>query len=294
MLQKKWFFIVAIAVTGLTVQEPAPQAQGSIATSVDASVAYPVSTDSAAEARPADLAVFAQEQGRPLVEVLAEQAGSEEFAVAVAKLRELFPGDFSGAALADDSGEAPWVSFVGEVPPGVAQILATVPRQVRVRAEASISEAERDQVLEAVTAAVRLYLGDDFLIGMDTQIGVVDIHTDEVVGSEVIQVAIDAAQPYANEPIRVGVVAEEGATDFQVLSGGTALGRNTSSVLECTSAFTVNNIAAGNSGLLTASHCDDWLNYETRPVLTFQGHGEFVNLDIQWHSSAEAIQNAFI
>lgn len=80
----------------------------------------------------------------------------------------------------------------------------------------------------------------------------------------------------------------------EVLSGGTALGEGFSASVECTAAFTVWNTVYGGSGLLTAAHCDDDLNYETRRILTFQGHARATYTDAQWHSSSESVWNQFI
>jgi streptogrisin C len=232
---------------------------------VEQPTAAPVS-DAAAEA--IDAAHIAEQTGRPFEEVRAEQHRDVLFGQALASLQGV---DGFANAGKDATGPGYWVAFTAPVPADALAPLGELAPDVRTTTDAPLTA-------EAVLLDASASASVDGDLAAAAQAG-----TDQ---------AEAAVAQAATVPVEVALTDDD--VSQEVLSGGTALGIGNTQQLACTAGFTVRNARTGATGLITASHCPDNLNYESRQILTFEGHGDSGQLDEQWFSSSESVHNEFI
>lgn len=247
-----------------------------------------------------DARLFADAEGRPVEEVLHENEVATDFGVAVADLQQL---DNYGEAGKTDDGF--FVSFKSDIPAEAADLVADVDAPVEITGDAPLTAVERNDAVSAASKAVYAATNTDNTIGVQPRSTILEgmvtspanarlSITPDVVESLAVQAASEAVPGVPGMTIELDFTMAD-VTENEVLSGGTALGRGTTNQLACTSAFTVRNDRTGQTGLLTAGHCRNDMNYESRTnVLYFQGSGDPIDNDHQWYSSSESVWNQFI
>lgn len=228
---------------------------------------------------------------------------SEAFQDTVVRIKQLFPNQYSEAIFRVPNQSYGYVAFKDEVPDVAAALIRELGFEVRSIGNTPMGEVERGQatsaglakftqLIEAKTAHAGIEPGTqilEILYEGDSRAVTPDIE------NQVISAANSALPELKNINLTLSVAQSESpvATN-EVLSGGTALGAGpTSAELRCTAAFTVRN-TYGGTGLLTAGHCDNFLNYERRNILSFAGTAEGTHTDAQWHKSSESVWNQFI
>ncbi|MBM7024512.1 hypothetical protein JS515_01265 [Clavibacter sp. DM3] len=247
-----------------------------------------------------DAAYIAEQTGRPFDEVYAEKHRDMLFSQALASLQNV---DGFATAGKDASGPGYWVSFTDEVPAGTLAVLGELAADVRTSTDAPLTADERSTAVAAAAQAVQTQLSADSVEASmsedGTTITAAAVLPEASAGAD-LPAAGRAGQVAAEESVDGGasvpvdIALTDAAPSQEVLSGGTALGIGTTTQLACTAGYTVRNARTAATGLITASHCPDDLNYESRPILTFEGHGDSGQLDEQWYSSTEAAQGEFI
>jgi streptogrisin C len=267
---------------------------------VEQPTAAPVS-DAAAEA--IDAAHIAEQTGRPFEEVRAEQHRDVLFGQALASLQGV---DGFANAGKDATGPGYWVAFTAPVPADALAPLGELAPDVRTTTDAPLTAEERTTAVTAAAQAVQAELGAESVEASMSEDGTVtaaavlldasasasvdgDLAAAAQAGTDQAEAAVAQA---ATVPVEVALTDDD--VSQEVLSGGTALGIGNTQQLACTAGFTVRNARTGATGLITASHCPDNLNYESRQILTFEGHGDSGQLDEQWFSSSESVHNEFI
>jgi len=268
---------------------------------VEQPVAAPLS-DAAAEA--IDAAHIAEQTGRPVEQVRAEQHRDVLFGQALASLQRV---DGFANAGKDASGPGYWVAFTAPVSADALAPLGELAPDVRTTTDAPLTAEERSTAVAAAAQAVQAELGAESVEASMSEDGTtvtaaavlpeasasvsasVDVTAAAQAGTDRAEAAVAQA---ATVPVEVALTEEDPSQE--VLSGGTALGIGNTQQLACTAGFTVRNARTGATGLITASHCPDDLNYESRQILTFEGHGDSGQLDEQWFSSSESVHNEFI
>ncbi|OQJ62454.1 hypothetical protein B5P24_05265 [Clavibacter tessellarius] len=268
---------------------------------VEQPVAAPLS-DAAAEA--IDAAHIAEQTGRPVEEVRAEQHRDVLFGQALATLQGV---DGFANAGKDATGPGYWVAFTEPVAAAALAPLGELAPDVRTTTDAPLTAEERSTAVAAAAQAVQAELGAESVEASMSEDGTtvtaaavlpdasasasasVDVTAAAQAGTDRAEAAVAQA---ATVPVEVALTDEDPSQE--VLSGGTALGIGNTQQLACTAGFTVRNARTGATGLITASHCPDDLNYESRQILTFEGHGDSGQLDEQWFSSSESVHNEFI
>ncbi|CAQ00158.1 putative serine protease [Clavibacter sepedonicus] len=266
---------------------------------VEQPVAAPVS-DAAAEA--IDAAHIAEQTGRPVEEVRAEQHRDVLFGQALASLQGV---DGFANAGKDATGPGYWVAFTAPVAAAALAPLGELAPDVRTTTDAPLTAVERSTAVAAAAQAVQAELGAESVEASmsedGTTVTAAAVLPDASASASVdvtsaAQAATDQAEAAVAQattvPVEVALTDEDPSQE--VLSGGTALGIGATQQLACTAGFTVRNARTGATGLITASHCPDNLNYESRQILTFEGHGDSGQLDEQWFSSSEGVHNEFI
>jgi streptogrisin C len=248
-------------------------------------VAAPVS-DAAAEA--IDAAQIAEQTGRPFEEVRAEQHRDVLFGQALATLQNV---DGFANAGKDATGPGYWVAFTEPVPADALAPLGELAPDVRTTTDAPLTAEERTTAVTAAAQAVQAELGAESVEASMSEDGTT-VTAAAVLPDASGDAAVDLAAAAQVGGVEVALTDEDPSQE--VLSGGTALGIGNTQQLACTAGFTVRNARTGATGLITASHCPDNLNYESRQILTFEGHGDSGQLDEQWFSSSESVHNEFI
>jgi streptogrisin C len=282
-----------VAVLGITTISPA---FGAPAQKASAPTVEFASDD--AESR--DAAYIAEATGRPFEEVYAEKHRDMLFGQALAKLQSV---DGFGSAGKDATGPGYWLAFTGDVPAGALEPLGEIASDVRTTTDAPLTAEERSTAVAAAAQSVQAQLGAESVEASMSEDGTTitaaavlpaTAPSTETSGAAAAGQAAAVASVDGAAQVQVEVAVTDAAPEQEVLSGGTALGLGTTSQLACTAGFTVRNARTAATGLITASHCPDDLNYESRRILTFEGHGDGIQLDEQWFSSTEAAQGEFI
>ena len=120
-------------------------------------VAPPEIDDPPSDAELSDLQAVADQRGISLQAAIDRYAWNDNFALAVATIREAAPGAFAGAEIVD-AGHA-WVGFAGRAPDAALDILDTFSSShravsVEVRTDLGFTEVEIEKAIEAVHYSV--------------------------------------------------------------------------------------------------------------------------------------------
>lgn len=151
--------LAAVAVLMLLGAPPA--AQGSpvetLAPTDLADVAQPRVDDPISEAELEDLKFLASQEGMSLEAAIDRYGWNDNFALAVATIRETSPEAFTGAEIVD--GEGAWVAFTAGAPDKAANIIEAFEQAhsavaVETRPDHGFTEVELEKAIETVHYAV--------------------------------------------------------------------------------------------------------------------------------------------
>ncbi len=282
--------MVALPAVAASTTEAAIETSSSL-------VEYPLTLD----ALGADAKRFAEEQGIPVAQARAELLVQIAFNQLVENLQKQYPDTFATAAYRH-SGEPSIIGFVGSVPVGAAALVKASGLEVTLRGDFRASEnVATDMTNQALSGFVEITGAETASAGIDpeTLLITIDYGDDGAVITNdtariVEQRALSVQSTLTDLPEIRLLPAPNGqpAVIPQVMSGGAALGLGRDGGRVCTAGFTVRN-TRGGTGLMTAAHCDNNLNYERRFELGFMGEATSVGTDAQWHSG-DSVWNRFI
>ena len=271
-----------------------------VAASIALSPGTQSTTAGISEAELMDLQAVADQKGMSIQAAIDRYAWNDDFAAAVAKIREAVPGAFTGAEIVD-AGNA-WVAFTGSAPAAATPIINNFTSShsgvsVEVRANKGFTEVELQKAIEAAHFAIfdsrqvrDAATSFDFATSnIETVVLLEGPASDTVLDALKVSAAnriTNATRADILSNISNSVVRFEG----QVLSvnhedakhwGGEAL-------KTCTSGFGVKS-ASGTRGISTAGHCS---NYQTddAATLTFESAHNGEQGDFQWHTGPLKLQ----
>ncbi len=274
-----------------------------VAASIALSPGTQSTTAGISEAELIDLQAVADQKGMSLQAAIDRYAWNDDFAAAVAEIREAAPGAFTGAEITD-AGNA-WVAFAGSAPAAATSIIDNFTSNhsgvsVEVRTDKGFTEVELQKAIEAahivvfesheVRDAATFF---DFATGkVETVALLEDTAADTVLESLKVAAAnkvTDVTRADILDTISSSVVRFQGA----VLSvneentehwGGEALSI-------CTSGFGVES-ASGTRGISTAGHCPNNLT-DDAATLTLESAHNGEQGDFQWHTGPLTFSNEF-
>lgn len=250
----------------------------------------------------ADLALIAESEGIGTEEAMDRVAWQNDFAMAATALQEAYPESFAHAEITSEWPAVGSIWFVGPVPLGASELLASVPEGVNVElipgAELS-AEAVDAAVIEVHRAVSATGLVSDVVTSYDRESGLVRVIAQPLRSEEDLksqEQGIRSMLPERLAPFDVVLDARIGARD-EVRKGGGRLEWSGTPDLACTGGFNVIK-PNGTTGVATAGHCDNSLTHENtngdlEVDLNFQaGHrGDWG--DFQWHKSPEGESDNF-
>ena len=271
-------------------------------------------TDGISDAELIDLQAVADQKGMSLQAAIDRYAWNNDFAAAVAEIREAVPGAFTGAEIVD-AGNA-WVAFAGSAPAAAKAIVDTFTSShsgvsVEVRADKGFTEVELEKAIEAAHFSVfnspevrDAATSFDFATGNIETIALLERNATDsalaVLRTAATNKIADATGADILSSISNSVVRFEG----EVLGGTHSadedehLGGEYISIVigdyeyACTSGFGVKD-SSGVRGISTAGHCKDTLE-DDGETLTIQGsdykgyYGDF-----QWHTGPQDFSDDF-
>jgi streptogrisin C len=230
-----------------------------------------------------DEALIAERTGWTVVETVAHMRVQDRFGELLEHLVRVYPATFAGAVFADRPGAPSTVLFKGQVAASAAATVAAAEIPVNLRGGSRYSQQE----LRSRTTAVHKYL---------TNAGYTDV-ANAAMPDGSIEVTLGGGpgvMPTLPATLRDGVRISmiDGPTSrAETVRGGGQLLFNEADW--CTSAFTVEHVITGVTGVATAAHCDEVDEYQDpitggEPDLTdqFAHYGAFG--DMMWFTSAES------
>jgi hypothetical protein len=285
----------------------APAAQGSpvdaLAPTDLSDVAQPRVDDPISEAEFEDLKFLASQQGMTLEAAIDRYAWSDNFALAVATIREAAPEAFTGAQIVD--GEGAWVAFAASAPDEAERIVEAFEKAhaavtVEFRPDFGFTEVDLEIAIEAVHYAVfeaanvrDVTTSFDFDTRQITTVvavegGMTDAALDEL-RAAATDGLVDAGLGRILDSIAVTIVQSNlpalgGSDDNNAHIGGEG-------ITGCTTGFVVKN-AAGVRGVGTAGHCQN-AQSDDGQALVFQAGHEGAQGDFQWHTGPQAEPDDF-
>ncbi len=266
-------------------------------------VAQPQINDPISEAELEDLKALASQKGMSLQAAIDRYAWNDNFALAVATVRETHPEALTGAEIVD--GEGAWVAFAAGAPESAIEIIdefekahATV--AVEVRPDFGFAEVELEKAIVAVHYAVfeaanvrDATTSFDFETRQITSVvalesGVADAALDDL-RARASGSLVDSGLGRLLDSIAVTVVRSNfpvlgGTEDNNAHIGGEAIST-------CTTGFVVRN-AAGVRGVSTAGHCGNAQDDDGVALNYVAGH-EGAQGDFQWHTGPQGEPDDF-
>jgi hypothetical protein len=100
-----------------------------------------------------DIGFIAEQDGIDMEEAIARLGWQSCFSEAVDYLQATYPETYAGAAIVD-RGRGAWIAFTGQVPDEAVELAAAIPVAVRLIDDRTVSQAELNETLQAVHAAV--------------------------------------------------------------------------------------------------------------------------------------------
>lgn len=246
-----------------------------------------------------DLAHVASQKNQSLDSMTKSQAADNEFAASVEKVKLAFPDTFAGSSLQTTTQGKAWIGFTGAVPKNVGSKITSSSVDIELRGNFPVSEVDGEKMSNDIVSFLNKPGGPTVMGGINFETGHVELTTSKLIDSATMDKAVALAQKSVGSKTPIVITQEVKKAlkiKFQVLSGGATLAKGyaPNGPAKCTAAFGVYN-TQGGSGIMTADHCDDDLNYEDRLNMNFRGGAFGVNTDAQWHSSTqEGPWNRFI
>lgn len=253
--------------------------------------------DPISDAELQDLKTIASQSGMSLQSAIDRYAWNDNFALALASVREVSPQAFAGAAIVD--ADTAWVAFKEATPQAAREIIATFERShvgvsVGVRTDVGFTELELEKAIPTVHYAIlgrpevrEATTSFDFTTGqIRTTVGLKDTVTDTV-PSDLRTIAeqslIDATRTSILDKIGISVIRSRRAVLGGSDSSSEHLGGEAFST--CTSGFgTINS--NGTKGTSTAGHCGNSQS-DDGVSLTFKNDYEGTHGDFQWHTGTQ-------
>ena len=290
-------FAGCIIAGSLVLQGALAQAEDTTAgdAAQPAEVAAPRIDDQISSAEMQDLMLVAEQNDAPLEEVIDRYAWNDNFALAVAEVRDAYPDLFSGAEIVD--AENAWVAFKGSPPEEVHVILdsfAQVASSVKVELRGGEGYSER--ALQASIEKVHYSIYDSpgvrnaatsFDAGtrtITTTVVLADTLQEPVVTSLNATARDALAAVSADKPFDIATVVN--VSESPVLGGldSSSYHYGGEILTGCTSGFgtRASSSTSGIRGIATAGHCD---NSQTDDgySLTYKSGHEGTHGDFQWH-----------
>lgn len=272
---------------GLSLPEAAPP-----------EIANPIS-----EAELQDLQTLASQSGISLQAAIDRYAWNDNFALAVARIGEAFPGAFAGAEIVD-AGHA-WVAFAGRVPEAARDLVDAFSSHqggisVDVRADLGFTEVELQRVIEEVHFAVlEAHEVSDASTVFDFETG--QMTTTVVLESAAVDPVLDELRVVATQSVidAAGADILDSITTTVVRSNGSVISRNESNsehlggedITGCTSGFGTKT-STGVRGISSAGHCSN-SQTDDGSSLTYKGGHEGTHGDFQWHTGPKTERDDF-
>ncbi|MFP3974869.1 MAG: S1 family peptidase [Dehalococcoidia bacterium] len=259
--------------------------------------APPEIDDPISDAELQDLQAIASQKGISLQAAIDRYAWNDNFALAVAKIREASPATFARAEIVD-AGHA-WVGFAGPAPEAAREMIDAFGNNhsgvsVSVRIDLGFTEVELERAIEAVHFAVLetpevcdASTSFDFATGQITTSIVLEGTASDSVLDDLEAIAAknltDATRPDILNSITVSVVRSNHNVTGGVESNAEHLGGETLST--CTSGFVTKN-SSGVRGISTAGHCND-SQTDDGSSLTYKEEYVGTHGDFQWHTGPQ-------
>ena len=267
-----------------------------------ADVAPPDISDPVSEAELQDLRTLADQSGMSLQATIDRYAWNDNFALAVAAIREAFPEAFTGAEIVD--ADHAWIGFAARAPESAREVIDAFGKThgVAVDVRSNLGFNERD-LMKAIEAAHFSVLATH---------GVSDALTtyDFAAGQILITVVLDDAVPDSIvDDLRLIAASSlsdatgAGMLDYITVSVARSItpvvGGNESSsehlggeaLSTCTSGFGTKT-SSGVRGIATAGHCPDSQS-DDGFALTFKDDYEGTHGDFQWHTGPKPERDDF-
>lgn len=265
-------------------------------------VAPPGIDDPVSEAELHSLQTLASQSGISLQAAIDRYAWNDNFALAVARIREAFPGAFTDAEIVDAAHA--WVAFAGSAPEAARDMIeafgTTHGVSVDVRTNLGFTEVELQNAIETVHFAV-LESPEvrDASTSFDVETG--RITTTVVLESTVSDSVLDDLQVVATQNLigAAGAGIRDSITISVVRSNRQVLGGDESNsehlggegIIRCTTGFGTKT-STGVRGISTAGHCDD-PQIDDGSTLTFKAAHEGTHGDFQWHTGPKTHRDDF-
>lgn len=243
-----------------------------------------------------DLRTAAEELGIPFQEAHERFAGQDSFAAAIDQIRVLAPRSFSAAAIELGPGYTAWASFVGEPPSSVRALLSSLPLQVEIRVDASVSEEALVKAQQDIYFKLAQVVDVEHLSSGITQDGYIEFtHPDADFAKKVADVVSESA---SSRGLKDRIVTLEG--DPTVLLTAVSGGETWAGT--CSSAFTVIGLGGTATGVSTAGHCANTTSGYTAPgggvtgnttAYNYNANGDTMWFRLFWMGETPSITNKF-
>jgi hypothetical protein len=284
--------------------EPDPADQAGCDCSSVPEVSPPEVDDPISDAELQDLQTIASQSGISLREAIDRYAWNDNFALAVAKIREASSEAFAGAEIVD-AGHA-WVAFADRAPEAALDMIDTFSSShsgvsVEVRADLGFTEVELQRAIEAVHFAVLespevrdASTWFDYATGQITT----NVVLENTATASVLDDLRDIATKNLIDATRADILSS--ITTSVVRSNSQVIGVNDSStehlggecLSTCTSAFGTTSNVYGTRGVCTAGHCSNNQSDDGSGLL-FQAGYQGTHGDFQWHTGPETETDDF-
>lgn len=260
-------------------------------------VAQPQINDPISDAELEDLQAIADQKGMSLQAAIDRYAWNDNFALAVASVREASPEAFTGAEIVDGAGA--WVAFAAGAPDKAIEIIGAFEKThatvaVDVRPDFGFTEVDLEKAIAAVHYAVfeaanvrDATTSFDFdtreittVVALDS--GAADSVLDDL-RAGATEKLIDSGLGGILDSIAVTVVRSNLPTLGGIDSNTEHMGGE--NLVACTSGFVVRT-PAGVRGISTAGHCAN-AQSDDGVALAFQAGHEGNNGDFQWHTGPQ-------
>lgn len=262
--------------------------------------------DPISDAELQDLETIADQSDMSLQEAIDRYAWNDNFAVAVADIRDRYPDAFAGAEIVD--ADHAWIAFADHAPAEAIDIAGAFSKQhgdvaVDVRTNLGVTEAELTKATVEIHLAI-YNMADvrDAATFYDLESGT--ITTTVVLDDDASASALDEARSVAatslSNIVRNGVPGNLKADVIR--SNSEVVGGNDSAsyhmggedITGCTSGFgtRADSHTSGTRGISTAGHCDNPQTDDGSSLTYRRGH-EGTHGDFQWHTGPKTENDNF-
>lgn len=267
--------------------------------------AQPQINDPISDAELEDLQAIADQKGMSLQAAIDRYAWNDNFALAVASVREAHPEAFTGAEIVD--AESAWVAFASDAPDGATAVVEAFEKAhatvaVDIRANVGFTEVDLEKAILAVHYAV--FEADnvrdattsfDFatrqitiVVALDS--GVADSALDEL-RAGATESLIDAGLRGILDSIAVSLVRSNLPALGGTMGDANAEHLGGEILTTCTTGFVVRN-AAGVRGVSTSGHCPNDQS-DDGVALAFRAEHDGAQGDFQWHTGPQGEPDDF-